>query len=1456
MSTELKDLPGIRILLAGAGTFTSESVLADLPAVAPTINEIKRVLVERCGMAPESIRELLDPRTPVELGRAIADVTEQAEDLVILYYVGHGLVASDGGLYLSTAATLQGTHIRHSAVAYHDVRQYLLESPARHRVVVLDCCFSGRAAGALSGPDVAGLTAVSGSFVLTSAGREEVALAPPGEPLTAFSGRLIRLLDEGDPAGPAEFDLRYVYEYLARVLPAAGFPRPRTAQDGNAGALVIAPNRAYRPRADGLAPTGSPPAAQTCPYLGLAAFGMADERWFYGRRRLTAIATSRLTDSYAAGRPLLVAGASGSGKSSLLLAGLVPAVRHGRLGILGSAQWPLVVMKPGTEPVASLRRLLGDGTEPAMLVVDQGEEIFTECPSESEREVFTRILDDVASRGSAVVVSLRSDFLGQWVELAERGAVVDDKVVMVRAMSFAEIRQAIVAPARAAGLDVESGLLQTLLADLGAVQPTEGPGDTTEAYEAGRLPLLSHALRMTWEYSDRSTLTNAAYQRSGGIRGALRSTADNLLAGFDEAGRQAARDSFLRLVHVGEGVDDTRRRVARRALLEEVRDPELADHVIDVFSGDRGRLLTVDAGAVEITHEALLTAWPTLRAWIDEDKAGLVVHQQLVQAAEAWSRNPADSATLLMGGRLAAARTYAADARHRLPVGIIKLLEASTLGERRRARFRAGVFAGLSLLLVLSLAGGAVALNQWRTAAAQRREAVAQTRVAVARSVQVKAESLRRTDPRRSLLMGIAANKMMPGTDTAASLSATLNVTRYTGRLPLDVAAFNPNRRIAVRVVNDEDNGKAELWDIGRRVNPLRLSTLAIKGDVITSVAFTADGRRLALGLRKFRTVLWDVRDLRHARQQATMVGEPNEGDPGMIDRLAFTPDGKTLVTANMNGHTILWNTASLSRPVRLAILPERDSLTTVGQPALAFSRDGRTLFTARGNGGFAVWDMSAPGGPRVLARATDAGTLTSLALAPDGKTLATGADDNSGTLWNVSDHRRPILTATVTGHTKAIDVIAFSADGMQMATAGTDQTVLVWDVSRRNRPTQVLSLSGTGGPVHDLFYSPDGRTLAAAATELTYWTARDAIPQHRVPIDANGNRFASKDGRGVVGFAGFDISQIAVWNLQNPRRPIRATVPTGGRLGSPGRHVEPGLFPAGISSAGGMVALRSSTEISLWDYAGTPGRAVRLAAIPAGSAGLLDGTAAVFRPDGRAVAVQAGKQMTVWDLTDPRRPTKIYAFDQDKGNPHTATFRPDGTWLAVAGETLWLFRLDRPRDRPVEIPAFSDVTLIREMTFSPDGRKLAAANADGVVAVWDVARPKAPKEIVRIKGTFQDANSVAFSPDGTVVAVGAGDGTANLWSLANPSQPFRVAVLTMPAGTDGPQAVMSLGFDADGSSLRTFSEDAAIVWNIDWLKSSFADPVTQACDAVQAGMTPQQWAADIPGAPFEATCN
>ena len=1201
-----------------------------------------------------------------------------------------------------------------------------------------------------------------------------------------------------------------------------------------------------------------------CPYPGLDAFGPGQAKWFFGRETVTG-ELLRYLDEMALGGPggpLLVVAPSGAGKSSLLGAGLLNALAEGRLPAPGSASWPRLMITPGPHPLQTLRAALATlatvqtvtGDWRCVVVIDQLEEIFTVCESEAERSEFVDEIGTLAADagpGSALVVlGMRADFYARATAYQMLRQAMQSRQVVLGAMSAIEVRQAIIRPARAVGLRLEAGLTERLLRDLGVDEgggAGESPGADGEripdgsqsaggGYEPGRLPLLAHALRATWQHGDGSRLTIAGYEATGGIAGAIARTAEDVYTRLDESAQTAARHIFLGLVRVGEasgdgaGTADTRRRVAADSLLGSVADPVAAGATLDAFTA--ARLLTSGGHAVEITHEALLRRWPRLRGWIDEDRSGLLVRQELEDAAATWAREGRDAAGLYGGVRLAAAQGWAADPAHsrELTQPGRDFLAASERQRRRGTRRRNGIIAVLAALSVV-LAGLAVfALNQ--RSAAQTNYQKAEAGLLAAESGQAWSD-LR---PDTALKFAVEAGRLDPSSPQVRSALLFTQVMPITGRLltngtyestSIVGVAFNPAGTIIAGTTEDD---KVQLWSAATHRLLWAFQFPKIDGGYAqaNSVAFSPDGRIMVVA-QHGGPWLFDVANPAHPVHVGTLRAPPVAGiqDP-QVTSLAISRDGTTVAagistsTSVSTGLVLLWN---LSSRALSGAIPEYGLADS-----LAFTPDGRYLVTGTGNAAIDLWDVARHARTAVL----QAGNPSSsnggeVAVSPDGRTIAFGAQTGTNTyavkLWSLASHR---VTATAKAPcAEGVSSVAFSPNGMQLAASGFDGSVRLWDV--RSTPVLFGGFAGHRYPVQHIAFSPDGARLASASNDgtITLWDTRGttlggvANAAISLAFSPNGRMLAlstAEPGHYVV----------ALYSM--PERKQDGLLPVSG------------LAALAFSPDGKTLAVAPTNTpgdpVELWDVATrrmtgqvTTGFTSRINSI-------------AFSPDGTLLATSAVNSTTV-QIWSARRLTRVATFSDTQhtqyppqlgGGVFMLTFSPDGRLLAAVG-------IDG-KVRVFSVPGFSLLDVFQpldsttSLAFSPDGRELAFGNADGNVYVYSVpATDTRLNGQIVFRGVFSASNKAIFSVEflskDSLIAGGL-DGDVRFWNV--PPGNFAATTPAQTLATHSGQ-VSVISYSASLGLLATGSPHATRVW-----KTNPAQIAANICRTLKAPVLPVLW--------------
>jgi WD40 repeat protein/energy-coupling factor transporter ATP-binding protein EcfA2 len=1113
--------------------------------------------------------------------------------------------------------------------------------------------------------------------------------------------------------------------------------------------------------------------ATRAPYLGLASFQPTDAELYFGRERLVDDVVRRLVEQ----RFLAVFGASGSGKSSLLRAGLLPAIQAGRLP--GSQDWPTILMTPGEHPFEELAIQLGAlqgvatgalradlEAQPAnldlavrqaligrpplahiLLLVDQFEEVFTLCGDEGERIGFIdALLGAVRSpRGrTRVVLGVRADFYARCGHYPDLVAALRDAQLLVGPMTEGELRAVITQPALRAGLAIEPALVETALHDA--------------RDEPGALPLLSHALQETWKRLRGRMLTLADYLAVGGVQGGVAQTAEEVYGRLTSAQQEIARRIFLRLTAIGEGAVDTK----RRASLEELRgdgDAEATGLVLERLAA--ARLVTVGEDSVEVTHEALIRSWPRLRDWLTKDRERLRLHRQLTQAAREWDALGREPDALYRGVQLAAAKEWTAKRDQELNALERAFLDTSaawearsfTLTRRSNRRLRALVMALSALTLAATILAG--------VAVTQRNSVRRQTQIANRRALELesarlaaKATDLARSKPALAFLTDLEALRIAPTSQARRTLLALLGQEpRRIGFLPANHAILAMARDpAATRLALALGEGRVSLWDLRSR-RPLRvLENPGRQGG--TAVAFTPDSTMLATDAANGAVALWDAPtgQLRRILEQ--------RGPPHPTYKLAFSADGRVL-TAVLGPRPPsielritrwdLWSGAPLQSRTPKLYGPYS------GANAVAFTPKGHTVVVASKDETLDIVDLR--GGPVVRSEPLPVVQLETVAVSPDGRIAAVGGSDLGST------QRSGIVLVDLASGSHlgppwwvdgTVSALAFSRSGRTLVVGVGDGRVALLDTARPGvassrmlaghvaavqalslGPNDALASGGKDGTV--ILWDPAART-ALQQTLAHPADASDSSPEvHTVAFDADGRLLLTATAARITLWDSAERKSIGDF----PRPKSASGVVTGATL-SPDSHRLAAVYTTEIGS-----------NVVVWQ---TTSRAiVNVVAVEPTTTG-----AVAISPDGRRVAIAGREEVMLWDV--------------DQQDITRSLTLPHSHWLLNApGST--------------------------SLAFSPDGRRLALGGWG--VAVWDMQDPLHP--MYASKPVW--VSSVAFSADGTTLAAGDADGGVDRFGLRTPLRPWRV----LPRLTDQTRAVLAVAFSRQGV-LASSAEDGTVL--------------------------------------------
>ncbi|MFI1681905.1 hypothetical protein [Streptomyces sp. NPDC020607] len=1225
-----------------------------------------------------------------------------------------------------------------------------------------------------------------------------------------------------------------------------------------------------------------------CPYRGLASYRPQDAQWFFGRERSTDALVGQLRAAEAGGLVMLV-GASGAGKSSLLNAGLVPTLQGGASlaqdpGSASASAWvagPVLQLVPGADPLTELtrnipelarvlpageddpgvdhraracaqgvreavtawgERFATEATEAAgvaevaeveggvgsdlavrrpVIIVDQFEETFTLCPDEADRRAFIRVLHAACSPGEGrshapalVVLGIRADFYEECLRYPELADALQHRHMVLGPLTTSELRKAVTGPAKAVGLELEPGLAELIVREVS----TDGPRG---AHDAGVLPLLSHALLATWQRRKTGRLTLAGYRAAGGIQGAVAATAERAWSGLDPAARTAARVLLLRLVRLGEDTQATRRRGTRRQLAEESTDPHKTEESLEALV--RARLVTLDAETVEITHEALLHAWPRLREWIDEDRNDHLLRQRLEEDGKSWEDSERDSSLLYRGSRLEQAREWARSAGDTyLTKGAVEFLAASARLRRRMVWISRGAVATLVVLAMVAVVSAVVARQQ-------RDDAVFEQVVA-------EADRAQHTDPSLSAQLDLVAHRLRPGDEgTRNRLISIVNAPLATPLLghkgAVYLTSFSPNGRLLATASYDRT---VRLWDLSdpTRPEPLGKPLTGHKSWVSTAV-FSPDGNTLASASDDGTIRLWNVRDPRHPR----LLGSPVTGQGGAIYLLAFSPDGKTLAAANEDKAVRLWDVDRPREPKRIATLPGH----TQAVRSVAFSHDGRTLAAGGDDGTIHLWNTDDPERPESVGTVLrgHSTTVHSVAFSPDDNTLASGGADNTIRLWDVADPEHgKALGTPLTGHTGPLWSVAFNPAGTMLAAASADSTASLWNIRDPSHPSQVGEpLAGSSGEMYALGFSPDGRFLATGSgdNKVRLWSVSTG--------DMLGRIGAFRPDGKVLATASRD-EKVRLWNVERPERPTP--------LGKPFRPGE-GNVRAPVFSPDGrtLAVLTGNRAVQLWDVADPKhpvpyGPPVRLRTRFA--------AALAFSRDGRTLATPyTDRTIQLWDVTSPARPRRLgEPLTGHQGYVNSLTFGKDRRTL-VSGSADGTVRLwnvtDLRRAVPFQAPLKGHQGPVNTVVYSPDGRTLASGSDDGTVRLWDIGDPREPVRLdASLTGHTDAVVSLTFSKDGHKLATGGNDNTVRLWNVADPADASPIGQSMSPNTKMGSFLSFSPQSDMLGVASGT---DTVRLWDLDT-----EEAVNRICSTTRGVLTREKWDEYLPRLSYEPPCD
>ncbi|MDF5717397.1 MAG: WD40 repeat domain-containing protein [Rhizonema sp. NSF051] len=1162
----------------------------------------------------------------------------------------------------------------------------------------------------------------------------------------------------------------------------------------------------------------------TSPYQGLKQFESRDKELFFGRDNFI----TTLVDELEHTNLVLLLGASGSGKSSVVRAGLIPWLER-KYG----TEFVNLTFTPDADPFDSLyASLLGNKYSQKeakmardvraetliqvaanikqpdkfwLIFIDQFEELFT-FSDENKRSEFVNGLIKLSQAKLPklkIIATMRADFFERLREFPQLVGITQKHRPMIIEMQPGELRLAIEQPAAHHGVVFEAGLIDTIIASI------QG--------QAGCLPLLQYTLNLLWLEEVKTcsindqTLNISTYDAIGGVRGALQKHVDSIYKELSESEKQAVQRIFLKLVSIGENAESgiEWKPVRRRALLSEFGDDEramllkLVNENLLVSNADLsdnspkkalfgGSKSEKSDSTIEIIHEILLSCWDELRYWIQKNRQDIALRNRLYEDVKRWKIKNQPEDELWSGSKLEQILELRKDDNFHQVLGGFnddanQFIEQSVgLRDRQRRRTIIGLTGFSIVALILA---GAAGLGWWSTESQRQ-----QTITGLTTASQELFNSNKEFD---ALLASINAGKQVKQAafgvnsdaefQVKAALQQAISGVKEQNRLEghkdgVISVSFSPNRPLLASASRDHT---VKLWNIdtGKEVN-----TLTGHKAPVSVVSFSPDGRLLASASFFNNTVkLWDI-----ATGKEIFNFSGYEADSNGNKGISFSPDGRLLAVAS-KGNTIQLLDIAIGKQI----------VTLHGHSAkvngVSFSPDGRMLASASFDGTVKLWDVVI--GKEIPTNMRHSGFVESVSFSPHGRILASGADGGSIKLWDVVT-RKEIETRNrkTLQYPGRVTNLSFSPNGRQLVASGFNNVAKLWDVATRR---EISTFSGHLAQVSSVNFSPDGKWLATASDDriikLWYIAQRSEIKNlSEYGNDVKGVSF-SPDGRLLA--SGSQDYTIKLWD-----------VATGKEIPTNMRHsywVESVSF----SPDGRLLASASwDNTVKLWDVSTRK-------EIPTNMRHSGWVTSVSFSPDGRLLASASwDKTVKLWDVSTGK---EISTLSGHNRVVYSVSFSPDGRLLASGSSdgTIKLWDVSEHQEIATITPQARGV---KNVSFSPDGR-LLASTSDNTITLWDVATRK---EIDTLTGHKVQITSVGFSPDGKTLASASKDHSIILWDVTTGK---KINIFNAKA------EVNSISFSRNGRWLASGSVSGEVtLWNLEALSNfTLENLLARGCDWV-----------------------